>query len=221
MLAIIMLVAVPLLAQVSQPQSLSGSVYQNVSGTSTAKAVAAASVYVHDVNASDPSAWTGPVLTDSYGRFGFYGLTGSRYLLRIYDAADYRLWEAVVNVPSTLKPIVVRDITVAYYPKSADGFRVEDTLETLGYPYKEFKAVNNVATNAVWFGDAVPIDDVKRVAAGLIKVGVKLKAIRRFRMGAGPKAKCIEVGASPSVQSRPTLQPDTISSATDFPRASP
>lgn len=85
--------------------SLAGSVYQNARVGNSANAVAGAYVYVH--TASEVSgAWTGPALTDAYGRFTFPKLGAGTYLLRVF-IGNQRVWQQTVNVPGKLPPIVI------------------------------------------------------------------------------------------------------------------
>jgi hypothetical protein len=97
------LLAMPVLLAAAPP-SLTGAVYRGTSGT-TSTSIVGALVYVH-ASSADPTTWTGPIVTDSYGRFAFAGLTPGKYVLRIYVSRK-RVWEQVVTVPGTLPPIVL------------------------------------------------------------------------------------------------------------------
>jgi hypothetical protein len=210
--------AVPVMAKVGPP-ALSGSIYQNASRTNVSNAMVAVSVYLRLADPTTQNPWLGPVLTDQFGRFVFDNIPPGRYLLRAYDVNSYRLWEQVVGVPSQLQPIVIRDILVTYYPKASDGDSVAGTLQQLAYPYKEEAPVNQLPTNSIWFGDAVPIDDVRAIAGALIKAGVRLTAVRRFKNGSGSKLKMIEVGSSPEHAKLRPLQLSAVLAAKSFPRA--
>jgi hypothetical protein len=83
---------------------LAGSVYRGSSG-GTSTALVGALVYVHGGKVDDGS-WTGPVVTDAYGRFAFGDLVPGRYVLRVFVARK-RVWEQVVTVPNRLAPIIV------------------------------------------------------------------------------------------------------------------
>jgi hypothetical protein len=83
---------------------LAGSVYRGGSG-GTSTALVGALVYVHGGKVDDGS-WTGPVVTDAYGRFAFFGdFAPGRYVLRVFVARK-RVWEQVVTIPGRLPPIV-------------------------------------------------------------------------------------------------------------------
>jgi hypothetical protein len=89
----------------AQAPSLAGSVYRNANTGNYANAVAGAYVYVHRADASGDT-WTGPALTDRYGRFVFPSLDRGPYLLRVF-VGSRRVWQQTVTVPATLSPIVV------------------------------------------------------------------------------------------------------------------
>ncbi len=233
---VVMLVAVsalPAHAQVQQQQmqqqvqrqsvrpDITGSVYFAGSKGQEAKAIVGASVFVRPANLTTDQAWIGPVLTDPYGRFTIDNIMAGTYLLRVYGASRTRLWEQVVAVPVTLRPIIVPDLTVLYYPKSADGSLVDKALQNLGYPYAQRESINGLPTNIIWFGDAVQLPDVKKIATALIQNGVQIRAIRRFSDGGGAKAKIVEVGASPQHIAGRVLTVADLRLVKDFPRARP
>jgi hypothetical protein len=140
--------------------------------------------------------------------------------MRIYSGSIH-LWEQVVTVPSKLAPIVVRDVRVVYYPKSADGTTVDAILAKLPLPTDKAPPRSALATNMLWFGDRVALADVKLVADALVSGGVQLRAIRRFSTGSDWHAKVIEVGASPDHTKDNVLTVREIDAAKDFPRANP
>jgi hypothetical protein len=205
---------------VSPQGQLTGAIYRGNSvqtnGTAVVKSATAVpnlQVYVRPRAGGD---WTGPVTTDLYGRFVFPALPPGIYQLRVYDGS-VRVWDSIVTAPAVLPRIVVRDVTVAYYVKSQDGGHVEGVLETLGFPYLERKAVNQNATNAIWFGDDVGLDDVKSLAVALVQAKIPIRAIRQFRDGKGSKAKLIEVGSDADRNKDAVFTADRIHSAQGFP----
>lgn len=207
--------------QRSARPDIAGSVYFAGSNGQQAKAIVGASVFVRPTNVDSETAWIGPILTDPYGRFTIDNIAAGSYLLRVYGASRTRLWEQVVTIPVSLRPIIVPDLTVLYYPKSADGSLVDKALQNLGYPYAQRESVNGLPTNIIWFGDAVQLTDVKKIATALIQNGVQIRAIRRFNDGRGARAKLVEVGASPQhVAGRPLTVAD-LRLVKDFPRAKP
>ena len=196
---------------------LAGSIYKLAYGDAKSVPVTGASVYLHPSNSQDDADWIGPNLTDAYGRFTFQGPANGQYLMRIYSGT-MRVWEQVVQIPTKLAPIVVRDIRVVYYPKSTDGTAVAAVLEKLGFPFDKADSVNAIPTNTVWFGDRVALQDVKTIADALLQAGVNVRAIRRFHDGGDWKAKVVEVGASPKRITGAAMQPKEVDSSKDFPR---
>ncbi|HEV2643937.1 MAG TPA: hypothetical protein VGT98_14590, partial [Candidatus Elarobacter sp.] len=129
-----------------------------------------------------------------------------------------RVWEQVVQLPTKLAPIVVRDIRVVYYPKSTDGTAVAAVLAKLAFPFDKADSVNAIPTNTVWFGDRVAVQDVKAIADALLQAGVNVRAIRRFHDGGDWKAKVVEVGASPKRMTGDALSQKDVDGSKDFPR---
>jgi hypothetical protein len=92
-------------ALLAQAPSLSGSVYRNTGMSDSALAVGGALVYVRPTD--NTTDWSGPALTDAYGRFTFPSLRSTQYLLRIYTGKQLS-WQQVVTVPpAVLRPIVL------------------------------------------------------------------------------------------------------------------
>jgi hypothetical protein len=116
------------------------------------------------------------------------------------------------------------NVTVSYYDKTIDEKRVALELQALGYQFirkspSDYMKKN--ATNSIWFGSNVPIQDVKIVAFALIRAGVPIKGIRPYRSGIeNPEYKknIIEVGASVDLNNKLPLSIDTIKNATEFER---
>jgi len=110
--------------------------------------------------------------------------------------------------------------TVEYFPRSAEGQRVVRALGELdfqivsGEPNPLFR---NIPTNAIWFGEPVPLDDVKLVAYALIRGGIQIKGIKRLKQCSPSRTKLvILVGGSPRVASRKALTLDEVRQARDF-----
>ncbi|MEA2719811.1 MAG: hypothetical protein QOJ39_1675 [Candidatus Eremiobacteraeota bacterium] len=98
------LVAALALTAQTPPPSISGAVYRGGAGT-TSTALVGALVYIHPADAPD-GQWTGPAVTDSYGRFLFQAVPPAKYLLRVFFNRK-RVWEQVVDRPGRLSPIVL------------------------------------------------------------------------------------------------------------------
>jgi hypothetical protein len=102
-------------------------------------------------------------------------------------------------------------ITLEYFPKGVDGAAVRRGLQEVHLDVVE-KAplVTGTPTNAMWFGNDVPLDRVKLAALTLQRAGVQLKAIRRFRDGSGRHRLLIQVGADTGLKDAPVLTPADV-----------
>lgn len=76
------------------------------------------------------------------------------------------------------------------------------------------------ATNAIWFGNDVPISDVKLVALTLVRAGVDLKTIRPFRNShpVADRNLLIQVGTDEEFAGKPSMTIGEITSAKEFTR---
>jgi hypothetical protein len=113
-----------------------------------------------------------------------------------------------------------RPVTVQYFPKDVDGKKVESALQELGFTLDKRRApIPGIATNSIWFGKPVKIEDVKLVAFTLIRAGVQIKAIKPFAEHSPRRnAALIQVGADASVVNRAPLSVEEIRNATGFSR---
>ena len=107
---------------------------------------------------------------------------------------------------------------VEYFPKDVDGEKVIDAMKKAGLKVVEKRPVREEATNAVWVGDDVPVDDAKLVGLTLLRAGVDVVAIRRFRDGTGIKSKLIQVGADAAMVGSKPLTAADVSLLTLRPR---
>jgi hypothetical protein len=178
--------------------SLSGTLIRN--GPSLVHTVTVSSstaqgyqVYIRPLSSS---TWIGPIYTDVYGRFTFYGLAPGSYQLRIYDGPVH-VWDQIVPVTGTnvLAPMQASAVTVVYYRKSADGARVLEALHGVGYPFQMGVPTTTIPTNAVWYGKLVSQSDLGTVVAALIKGGVSIRAVCALANGTGARGKVVEVGS--------------------------
>ncbi|MBC6481788.1 MAG: hypothetical protein GDA56_32530 [Hormoscilla sp. GM7CHS1pb] len=139
---------------------------------------------------------------------------------------------SIDSVKESLKADIVRDklikstdnssrenITVQYFPKNVDRRIVEDALRELNFNYITGESELSISTNAIWFGNDVPIEDVKLVAYTLIRAGVEIKAIRPFPSTSSNRDRLIiQVGSDAEYQSREPLSVDEIQAADKFTR---
>ena len=108
-------------------------------------------------------------------------------------------------------------ITVQYFPKDVDGSIVRSALEELGFKVSTgVPGIPNVPTNAIFYGDGVPLNSVKLVSTTLLRAGVKIKFIRPFQNSNGRKT-LIQVGAGTAYIKFKPLTVEAIRRATEFP----
>jgi len=104
----------------------------------------------------------------------------------------------------------LQDIQVQYSPENVNGARVISSINNSGMHVVVKPPANAMATNCIWAGDKVTPAQVKIVAYALMRAGVEVKAIRRFKDGTGDKQRVIEVGAAPDLVNKQALSPDQI-----------
>jgi hypothetical protein len=111
-------------------------------------------------------------------------------------------------------------ITVQYFPKDVDPVVIRDTLSSLGFTFREGTALQREATNAIWFGQDVPLSDVKLVALTLVRAGVDLKTIRPFRKShpVPDRNLLIQVGTDAEFSGKTSISVSEIANATAFTR---
>jgi hypothetical protein len=120
-------------------------------------------------------------------------------------------------LPAQLASATAKGLVVQYYPKDFDGEVVRQALSAGGFKFKAGKSKNSLATNAMWVGDSVSVDNIKFVALTLIRAGVQLRSIRRFKDGGGEKSNLIEVGADPATTEEPVVTVERIQGLTQLP----
>ena len=99
-------------------------------------------------------------------------------VVRLSVAADQALQTASKAATTTNRGA----ITVEYFFKRRDPARVEFALRELGYQVKVQPArAEDIATNAISFGNGVPLADVSIIALAVIRSGADLRRICPFR----------------------------------------
>ena len=83
---------------------------------------------------------------------------------------------------------------VEYFAKGVDGDAIAKATKAAGFAVVVMQGQRPGATNSLWAGDGVSLVDTKTLAQALLREGVQLRAIRRFREGGGAKARLIEIG---------------------------
>jgi len=111
--------------------------------------------------------------------------------------------------------------TIAYYPKDVDGPAVIKALREGGFQVetRTSNPGNSArATNAIWVGDSVSVEQAKFVALTLVRAGVNIVAIRRgFDNNPGAKKYLIEVGTDAALDGKTPLTVEQISALTVLP----
>ena len=130
-------------------------------------------------------------------------------------AADAARTQAL---PQVTKSTVSTKPTIQYYPKDVDGDLVKRALQEGGFSFRTGTPALTLPTSSIWVGDSVTVEEAKFVAYTLIRAGVQIRALKRFRNGSGSKSRLIEVGADVRVQNSPVLTVDDIDRLQDLPR---
>jgi len=103
-------------------------------------------------------------------------------------------------------------ITVEYFYKRRDPQRVEYALRELGYQVKVEQAqAEDVATNAISYGQRVPLADVRIIALAVARTGAQIRRICPFQSSRG-RENVVQVIGSQSASARPPLDIRTLES---------
>jgi hypothetical protein len=103
--------------------------------------------------------------------------------------------------------------TIEIWAKDVDQNKVNRALSELGFQITERPAkVTHLASNALWFGRATGIAEVKLVALALMRAGVQLRAIRPISNEIVSKRDLafIQIGADTSVVNRAAYTVDRL-----------
>lgn len=104
------------------------------------------------------------------------------------------------------------DVILRYYPHLPDG-KIIYSLSDLGfYLHERPTDVDQLdePTNALFYGDNVPLKDIQLVAYELIKRGATIRQIKMSRFHDDWKANSIEIGAELSAKDLPVLSIEDI-----------
>jgi hypothetical protein len=96
-------------------------------------------------------------------------------------------------------------VRIEAFVKGLDEDKVDQALRELGYTIDRPAArVSDTETNALWYGSAVPDEDIRVVALALMRAGVKLREIAPIQdTVAKRELPLIQVGASRRVVNAP------------------
>jgi hypothetical protein len=110
-----------------------------------------------------------------------------------------------------------RTLQIQYFPRFTSDVNpdvVIGALHQLGASVTQKagtnQAVQSLATNCVWAGDDVTLDEARSVALALTAAGVKVRDIRQLAQGGGAHSRLIEIGSSARVEAMPVLSPTGI-----------
>jgi hypothetical protein len=123
--------------------------------------------------------------------------------------------------PAAAAPAPRSPVRIEVFSKDVDSAKVDQALRDLGYPVTRPSAiVKDLPTNALWFGSAVPVEDVQVVALALMRAGVTLRAIRPIQdeLVAKKDEPLIQVGADTGVVDRPPWTVERLLTARSFKR---
>jgi hypothetical protein len=115
-------------------------------------------------------------------------------------AANRALQQAVKASPAAAR----KGITINYYAKRSDAQRVEFALKELGYKVEIKPAYHeDLATNTVSFGGAVPAQDVQIIALAVARTGAILRRVCPFVAERGRDRTVEIIGSAASGTARP------------------
>jgi type II secretory pathway pseudopilin PulG len=99
---------------------------------------------------------------------------------------------------------------VEYFAKDIDGDAIVKAAKEAGFDVVGVPGQHPGSTNAMWVGDAVPLADTKVLALAVVRGGVQLRALRRFRDGTGLKSLLIQIGRDEAMTNAPVWTEDRI-----------
>ena len=123
--------------------------------------------------------------------------------------------KALQAVATATSPSERGTITIEYFLKRRDPERVEFALRELGYQVKVQPArAEDIATNAISFGNGVPLADVRIIALAVARTGAELRRICPFRNPAG-RPYTVQVLGSESAGRLPPVDLKQLESIAD------
>ena len=136
-----------------------------------------------------------------------WGLTETRAGKPLVQISTKDLQEGQVLAADQLRteliesrnPSTRQDTQVWYYTKEVDSPQLRRALEEVGFEIKDEVPTSfqeNDATNAVWHGPEVDLNDYKAVIVTLIRAGIDIRRVGPSCANRENKRKVIEVGAS-------------------------
>jgi energy-coupling factor transporter ATP-binding protein EcfA2 len=123
----------------------------------------------------------------------------------------HQSFEALAHISAitaTTSPEHVTNTSIQYFKKPTDSPKLVIALQDLGFAVSEESAGNPRETNSIWYGAAVPENDVKLVAYALMRGGIDLQAIQPSDR---VETDVIQVGHNPRLQDEAPFTPDFVS----------
>lgn len=108
---IVLMLFAGLLPARAQKQGITGSLYLYNSSGGNPIPLSGYEVYLYDMQSQK---WSGPSMTDAYGRYAFYGVQVGRHLIQIYQSETYwrqQVWQQEIQGPGEVKAIVLASVT--------------------------------------------------------------------------------------------------------------
>jgi hypothetical protein len=162
-------------------------------------------IYLEKMNAIAPYALTA---------FGYKGGSPSNVLDEALNANQ------VFNELKGRGTTVRSRLRVEYYAKDrdTDPARIASILKELGFEVTVRKPnVTVLSTDTVWFGRSVPIDQAKLVAVTLMRAGVRVRHIWKFRkQSSNAEGTLIQLGATTAPDNGTFLKPQVVLETKDL-----
>lgn len=121
--------------------------------------------------------------------------------------------QSPAEAPATAKP------QIQYFSKDIDKNVVTQALQEAGFRFAEKPAkLADQPTNAIWVGDPVSISDLKVLALTLVRAGIQIRAIQRFRQDSPRRSQLVmQVGTDAKMVNAAVWTVDGIQALTELP----
>lgn len=146
------------------------------------------------------------IVSDGFGRSSFSAVEANDNLT---DVEYFREFSRIYKEQKLkgVQPESRTDVVIRYYKKAKDGDKIF-RLRALGFYIHErpsSEKFDQYASNAIYYGDKVSLEDIKMVAYTLMRQGVDIKTIEPSQFFSDWKAHSIEIGTDDTMQDMPSL----------------
>jgi hypothetical protein len=146
------------------------------------------------------------IVSDGFGRSSFSAVESNDELT---DIEYFREFSRIYKEQKLkgVQPESRTDVVIRYYKKEKDGDKIF-RLRALGFYIHErpsSERFDQYASNAIYYGDKVALEDIKMVAYTLMRQGFDLKTIEPSQFFSDWKAHSIEIGTDDTMQDAPSL----------------